>query len=247
MPHFYAPPQDIKNSRFIISGEQARYIAAVRRFREGDEIALFDGLGKSYKAQILEISKGKDGFEIRGQILSSLYRKERIEINIWTAIPKGDRFEFLIEKSAEIGASKIVPLILSRSVIKEISDNKIERLRKISVSACSQCGRSEIMRIEKPLCFIEAAKEASLQTGALNILPWESEEKNSFIKILSENKTERINIFIGPEGGYENEEIESAKKLNFKTATLGDNILRIETAVLTSLILTVNLQSENRN
>ncbi len=237
MPHFYVNPKDIQDKNFIIENEQFHYLSNVRRFSVGDEINIFDGLGNSYKARIDNIDKKS----MKGTILSSktlvLPNKK---ISLYTAIPKGERFDWLIEKASEIGVSKIVPVIYVRSVVKELSENKLERYKKISISASSQSWRADIMPIEKPISFIETAEKLSAKKDTLNILPWESEEEKNILSVLNENKDiKNINIFIGPEGGFDKTEIDIALKNKFRTVTLGKNILRVETAaiVASSIIL----------
>ena len=235
MPHFYINPKDIKDNSFIVEDEQFHYLSTVRRFSVGNEINIFDGLGNSYKARIDVVGKK----QIKGTILSSktliLPNKK---VSLYTAIPKGERFDWLIEKASEIGISRIVPTIYTRSVIKELSINKIERYKKISISASSQSWRADIMPIETPKKFSEIVETLN-QKNTLNILPYESEEKDTIYKIVENNKD--INIFIGPEGGFDNMEISLALKNNFKIVTLGKNILRVETAgiVASSVVLTM--------
>ncbi|MDD5020740.1 MAG: RsmE family RNA methyltransferase [Endomicrobiaceae bacterium] len=238
MPHFYINPKDINNNLFIVTDEQFHYLAGVRRFNVGDEINIFDGLGNSYLAKITAISKNS----LNGQIVSKIpFVLPKIKVSLYTAIAKGERFEWLIEKSAEIGISKIIPLITSRSVLTEISDNKFERYRKISVSASSQCGRADLMSIEQPVKFISAVDIVAKQAGTINIIPWECEQSN-IIDTLLKNITgiKNINIFIGPEGGFENTETEYAFKNNLHAVTLGKNILRIETASIVASVLVMN-------
>ena len=230
MPHFYVNPKDIKDKNFTIENEQFHYLSNVRRFSVGDEINIFDGLGNSYKARIDNIDKKS----IHGTIISSktlvLPNKK---ISLYTAIPKGERFDWLIEKASEIGISKIVPVIYIRSVVKELSENKTERYKKISISASSQSWRADIMSIEQPVKFNETVEKISAQKDTLNILPWESEEDKNILNVLNENKDiKNINIFIGPEGGFDKTEIDIALKNDFKTVTLGKNILRVETAAI---------------
>ena len=233
MPHFYINPKDIKNNNFIVKDEQFHYLSAVRRFSVGDEINIFDGLGNSYKARIDSIDKKS----IKGSILSSktLVLPDK-KVSLYTAIPKGERFDWLIEKASEIGISKIVPTIYARSVVKELSANKLERYKKISISASSQSWRADIMPIEIPKKFSEIVETLN-QKDTLNILPYESEENTVIYKIVEKDKN--INIFVGPEGGFDNTEINLALKNNFKIVTLGKNILRVETAgiVASSVVL----------
>ena len=237
MPHFYVNPKDIKDESFIIENEQFHYLATVRRFSVGEEINIFDGLGNSYKARIDVI----DRKSMRGKILSSkTFVLPKKNISIYTAIPKGERFDWLIEKAGEIGVTKIVPVIYTRSVVKELSDAKYERYKKISIAASSQSWRADIMPILNPVKFNEVAEKISSQTNTLNILPWESEEKKNIFELLKENEEiNNINIFIGPEGGFDKTEIDIALQSGFSTVTLGKNILRVETAaIVASSILT---------
>jgi len=236
MPHFYVKPENIKNNTFIIDAEQAHYVATVRRFNAGDEIMLFDGAGNSYKAKISAASKE----QITGNILSSSYKMPEFKINLYTAIPKGDRFEWLIEKAGELGVTAIIPIVTKRSVQNEISLNKLERYNKISMAASSQCGRNDIMGVKMPLDFKTACTQAAADKNFINILSWESSNKT---ETLNEVKNfSGANIFIGPEGGFENEEVEFAKALGFKTITLGENILRTETAGIVSAVLLLRLK-----
>lgn len=230
MPHFYVNPKDIKDKSFVIENEQFHYLSNVRRFSVGDEINIFDGLGNSYKARIDNIDKKS----MQGTIVSlkTLVLPET-KISLYTAIPKGERFDWLIEKASEIGVSKIVPVIYLRSVVKELSENKIERYKKISISASSQSWRADIMPIETPVKFNEIAQKISCRQNTLNVLPWESEQDKNILDLVKENnEIKNINVFIGPEGGFDKSEIDIALKNGFKTVSLGKNILRVETAAI---------------
>ncbi len=233
MPHFYVNPKDINNNIFTISGEQFHYLSNVRRFSVDDEINVFDGLGNCYKGKITSVDKKN----IVGVILSSkTFVKPEKELILYTAIPKGERFDWLIEKASEIGVAKIVPVKYLRSVVTDLSPNKLERYKKISISASSQSWRADIMEIENPISFSDAVEKVSKNKNTLNILPYESEENNKIISVLQrtekENKIKNINVFIGPEGGFTDAEIDLALKNNFKIVTLGKNILRTETAAI---------------
>jgi 16S rRNA (uracil1498-N3)-methyltransferase len=237
MPHFYVKPENIKNDIFVMENEQAHYISNVRRFKTDDEIMIFDGAGNSYKAKITAVEKGY----VKGRIISSSYAMPEFKVTLYTAMPKGDRFEWLIEKAGELGISEIAPVNTKRSVNKSFSPNKSERYEKISIAASSQCGRKDIMKISDPVDFKTACKKAAEDGGCINVLAWESESLNVLTKISAEkNKYKGSNIFIGPEGGFENEETEFAQKLGIQTITLGKNILRVETAAIIASVLIFN-------
>ncbi len=230
MPHFYVNPKNINNNNFVVDNEQFHYLANVRRFNIGDIINIFDGLGNSFVAKIEKIEKK----QMSGKIISSkTFQLPNKKISLYTAIPKGERFDWLIEKASEIGVFKIVPVIYERSIVKDFSENKMERYRKISMAASSQSWRADIMQIENPVKFLEILDILKEQEKSLNILPYESEEENNIISLKTSN-IKNINIFIGPEGGFDNKEVEIAMNNNFKIVTLGENILRTETAALVS-------------
>ena len=230
MPHFYINPKNINKNTFVIDNEQFHYLANVRRFNIGDIINIFDGLGNSFVAKIEKIEKK----QMSGTILSSkTFQIPNKKVSLYTAIPKGERFDWLIEKTSEIGVHKIVPVIYERSVVKDFSKNKMERYRKISMAASSQSWRADIMQIENLVKFKEVINILKEQKNSLNILSYESEEKNNILS-LKFCDIKNINIFVGPEGGFDNKEIEIATNNNFKTVTLGKNILRVETAALVS-------------
>ncbi|MCL2484478.1 MAG: 16S rRNA (uracil(1498)-N(3))-methyltransferase [Endomicrobia bacterium] len=237
MPHFYVKPENIKNGLFSIDGEQVHYLSDVRRFKTGDELMIFDGLGNSYKTVLTSADKK----HMTGKIISFSYQMPEFIVNLYTAIPKGDRFEWLIEKCGELGISNIIPINTKRSVITSFSENKSERFEKISVAASSQCGRNDIMKIEKILDFHAACQKAAKDENFITILPWESASGNSVADIFSKNtKYKGANIFIGPEGGFETDEVDYAVNLGIKTVTLGNNILRVETAALAASVLVLN-------
>jgi 16S rRNA (uracil1498-N3)-methyltransferase len=190
MPHFFVNPENINNNIFSMQGQQSHYLFNVRRFKQNEEIMLFDGKGNSYKAKIDSINKNK----ISGHILSSSYKMPNFILNLYTCIPKGDRFEWLIEKCAEIGVFKIIQIHTKRSIITNISKNKLERYKKISISTSSQCGRNDIMQIEEPVNFKKACISATKDKNFITILPWEKESSNTLKSLISKSKFNSANI-----------------------------------------------------
>ncbi|HLD29900.1 MAG TPA: RsmE family RNA methyltransferase, partial [bacterium] len=208
MPHFFISPDDIHGTSFRLQGPEARHIARVLRHVPGDEIELFDGTGKAYRARIDTI----DGDDIRGTVVSERTAPHaRLRISLYQAVPKGDRFDWLVEKIAELGVDTVIPLITERSVLKEFSEAKIERWRRLSQAASKQSGRNDILTVAKPLLFNDAL--TMIKQESFNIIPWESEQSVSIPDSwLPERTTREASIFIGPEGGFTLDEINAAKK-----------------------------------
>ncbi len=240
MPHFYVKKDDIVDGKFTISGDEAHHIVRVLRYKVEDELKLFDGSGKVFTGKIEEVT----GNEIRGTIIGKMdERLPKININLYQSVPKGDRFDWLVEKAAELGVEKIIPVVTERSVIKKIPLPKIERWKRISLGACEQSNRSDIMEISGPLTFSDSIRRLPLDS--LNIIPWESETTKTLDGILgTRSLPKEANIFIGPEGGFTQKEIETAVSSNVIPITLGPRILRVETAGILSVILVMNSAGE---
>jgi 16S rRNA (uracil1498-N3)-methyltransferase len=238
MPHFYVHPDNINGNAFRITGEDVHYLANVRHYGVGDKLKLFDGNGRTMLGLIDFISKD----EIKGTILKHEKLEERMaKVNLYQAVAKGERFDWLVEKAAELGVEKIIPLITERSVIKDISIQKHERWQRLAKAACQQCGRPELMEIGKPQVFNEIINRDANLTS-LNIIPWEAEDSKTLKEIYNtQQNAVNINIFIGPEGGFSFKEIEHARECGLLTVTLGTSILRSETAGLLSTVLVLNL------
>ena len=247
MPHFYVPPENISDKTFRITGEDVHYLAAVRRYAKGDKLKLFDGKGGTMTGVIDSVSKD----EIKGTLIAAgTLDKAGAAIHLYQAVPKGERFDWIVEKAAELGVAKITPLITERSVIKEVSAQKHDRWLRLAKAACQQCGRAELMEIAEPVKFVEAAAGGAALNlpSTFNIIPWEAESSKTLKDVFAgAGKTFSANIFIGPEGGFSVKEIELAGNAGLKTVTLGTRILRVETAGLLSVILVMNLSGEYEN
>lgn len=233
MSHFYIKPENIKNNTFFIDRLDSHHLLNVLKVKEGYFIRLFDGTGKVYTAQIENITKnGILGKIIEVHILSP----QNIRLCLFNAIPKGARFDWLVEKASEIGVWKIVPIITERSNVRYVSPSKIERWNKISLAASKQSGREDILVVEPLKTFSKSLD--TLSEFDISIIPWEAETKN-FIPDLRQNIKDVMNIamFIGPEGGFSDKEIEMARRYGVKSISLGTRILRTETAGILASIL----------
>jgi len=231
MPHYFIDPAKVLNGRFTLSGDEAHHLLRVLRVKPGDEIDLFDGAGRQFHAVIDKMGDGA----IEGAVLSQKTASApSAMVNLFCCVPKGDRFDWLVEKSSEIGVLAITPLITSRSASSEISVAKIERWRRLSLAASKQCGRAAIMEIRPTMNFGEALK--TLPPDVIALLPWEGEAVST-IEQSSVSAGASVALFIGPEGGFTLQEVEQAKAAKVLPVTLGQSILRVETAALIASVL----------
>lgn len=235
---------DLNKSEIEITGEIAHQIIKVLKFEIGEKIELSDGRGSVGFGKVKYIDKKKNIVlvEIEKACPSSGVI-EKLEENkkttLFCAVLKKENFELVVQKATECGISKIVPVITDRTIKTGL---KLDRLEKIAKEASEQSGRSIIPEISEPVNFEKSLE--FIKKENLNILFDISGEK--FSEIIK-NNFEKINIFIGPEGGWTDNEIEKAcpscgavKNLNFKIASLGKLTLRAETAAIVSSFLVSN-------
>lgn len=212
-----------------IKDQKFHKISSVLRMKTNDKLQIFDGKGISQIMQISEISKNSIHLKRTNKIVKT--ERKSPEVILALALIKPSRFEIAIEKTSELGVSKIYPMITenTNSVFeKRINKNRIERMKNISISASEQCGNDFITSIENPLSFNEILGLQNKGTALImyyeNLL--EIREKQIDFKSFS-----RVIILIGPEGGFTDSEYRLLKDKSY-VFDLGENILRTETAAI---------------
>jgi len=224
----------------------------VLRLKVGELVELCDGKNISAIAEIVKIEKNSINVSIKEIVKDK--NKTKNKVTLFCAILKKENFELVVQKTTECGVSKIVPIITSRTIKNGLN---MERLRKIAKEASEQCGRTNIPEISEPIKFEEAINNLVGNTfffdagGELTFethcAGWRAEHSKfsaeNYVRVLKDNSltAENFNLFIGPEGGWTEEEIEKSKKLNFKAASLGSLILRGETAAIVATYLVSNI------
>lgn len=207
-----------------LSAEDRKYLFKVLRHSVGDTLCVIDGKGKIYRARILN----KKTLEI-------LYEKDfpiedAFSTILCQGLLKGDKMDMVVQKATEIGVKKIIPFVSERCIVRYT--RKIARWRKIAKEATEQSNRISVPEINEVVNFSDLIKQ--VENG---ILFWEK-AKTSLIQVISELPSEKpVFLFIGPEGGFTQQEVELAKKRGIKIASLGRSILRAETASIVSLAI----------
>jgi 16S rRNA (uracil1498-N3)-methyltransferase len=227
MPRFYLPPDCWRESA-ALTGVEARHLSQVLRMKPGEQVAVFDGLGRRADAEILSVSRDRVPLKL-GEI--SPTRTPLPAITLAQAIPKGKNMDLIVQKSVELGVAAIQPLVTRYTVVQP-GDGKSEKWRRNALEACKQCGQDTLPRIAEPLTFdrwISTQAEvpglkliASLAAGALPLR-----------EILREHPaTSAVTLLIGPEGDFSPEETTAALASGFLPVSLGSIVLRVETATL---------------
>jgi len=241
---------DIKDCRFdngliFITGDTFHYLARVLRMGRGDVFSGFDGTGKEYLVELGNCEKK----HITGTITSSHEISQGelpFGVNVFQSLPRGNKMDFIVRELSQLGVKKIVPVV-SRRVIGPLSKEKVrargQRWKKIAAASSGVSGRQFITEVENCRSFTEA-----FSAGAdFSILFWEGERKflRDILKSCPAKESLSVNIFIGPEGGFEDEEVEYARCHGSAIASLGSRILKVETASVVASALTI-YELENR-
>ena len=219
-----------------ITGKEARHIRNVLRMKKGEMLILMDREGQSFEATIREVHYK----EVKVKITKTIppLPSSPVKISLAQALIKSHPMEYLIQKVTELGIHSIHPFYSERTVIQLKSahlKNKMDRWMEIMKSACKQCGRVTLPDLNTPLLFEEMIKDAP-DTKTLKILLWEDEDKVDLKRLLtSMSSAPHVFVIVGPEGGFTLNEINLAKDAGFHIVSLGNRILRAETAAVSLL------------
>ncbi|MCT4594602.1 MAG: 16S rRNA (uracil(1498)-N(3))-methyltransferase [Anaeromicrobium sp.] len=238
MHRFFVEKHNIdreKKSVLINEGEDVKHISKVLRLDIGEKIEICDGHNKEYICEIEYMSKKDIRVSIIGEKESN--READVIIDLYQGLPKATKMDTIIQKCTELGINKIIPILTKRCVAqikdKKSEEKKLERWEKIALSAAKQCKRGKIPTIGKLHRLNEAIDK--LKEYDIAVVAYEDEETHGLKNLLRNSKYEKIAIIIGPEGGFEKEEIDIIKNNHGKSITLGPRILRTETAGFTAL------------
>jgi 16S rRNA (uracil1498-N3)-methyltransferase len=200
-----------------IEGPEARHLATVMRARPGDAVCLFNGDGAEYPAVVTDVSRKTVVLDVTD--CRTINRELNFRLEVASAVPKGDRGDFLVEKLTELGVTRFVPLRTRRSVVHP----RVERLERTVIEASKQCGRNRLMQIAPPVDWDDHCRNQLPPALRLIAHPGGS----AWPKMGGD-----VRIAVGPEGGFTDEEMATAEVVGWQTIGLGPRILRVETAAL---------------
>jgi 16S rRNA (uracil1498-N3)-methyltransferase len=233
---FFVPPETIHGGWVKIDGDIAHQIRNVLRLRKGDKIVLLDNTSAEHTTAIQEIGSTYVVGEVQHSAPSST--EPRTHISLYQAVLKARNLEWTLQKGTELGVAEFIPIICDRSIVGDLQgvDRKHSRWEKILREAAEQSRRGRIPLLLPAMMFAQACQRVAASRH-LNIILWEEEKSVSLKAILGrwqkdQGTSEAINLFVGPEGGFAEEEIELAQQYTLQPASLGPRILRAETAGL---------------
>ena len=232
----HVPPAGLAGGRASLTRQDSAYLLRVLRLRAGDRLQLFDGIGGAYPAEVVAL--GAEGGELRLLGPREVDVDRAVAVSLWQGLPKGEKMEWVIQKATELGVAEIVPLRCARSVAQLAGDRmgrKLERWQKVAVEAARQCGRSDVPPLRPP-----AAPEAlwALARSGTPVILLHDGGQLPLARALAElGEIPRLALAVGPEGGFDPEEVRGAKEAGVRLVGLGKRVLRTETAAIVACAL----------
>jgi 16S rRNA (uracil1498-N3)-methyltransferase len=226
MRRFYAPRSRFSDHTVILDGDESRHLRDVLRLKSGDEINVFDGEGREFSCRIDMVGKKEVTLYLNREV-EPTSTESGLDLTLAAAVLKGEKFDLVVQKTVELGVTILIPLQTARCDVKiSNAEKKLDRWRKIALEAAKQSGRAKLMEI--PGTFdLQTLLEGS---EAANNFVMFSEREGAGLSSLDPSK--KITALIGPEGGWEDSEIEAARKKGCSIVTLGGRVLRAETAAI---------------
>lgn len=239
MDRFFVEKGNLRREEVVLEGQQAHQIHNVLRKKAGEHIIVLDNLGWEYEIGLKTVRKEK---------VTGLIKEKRkavgepaVEITLFQSLLSREKFEWVLQKCTEVGVRRFVPIVTERSIVRQgsIKPNKIERWQRIIQEAAEQSARGRIPELEKAVNFEKAI--AGLEGFDYKLMAHTHGQGKSLRQCLKsgEKKIKSVALFIGPQGGFTENEVQSANDNNVAVISLGNRILRTETAavIASSLIL----------
>jgi 16S rRNA (uracil1498-N3)-methyltransferase len=229
MPDRFYVPTPLDQQSVRLTGPEAHHLRDVLRLKVGAEVVLFDGEGVEATAEIIEVKKAQVEFRVLQMRRDGNDPKSRIVLA--TAAPKGERFRWLVEKAAELGVDRLVPLITERSVV-DPRETRLEKMRAVVIAACKQSRRNRLMQIDAPVAWTDFVD--GRRANAVTRAQWLVADTSggSIAALRSIPQPLEFFLTVGPEGGLTAAELDHAVAAGAQLVALGPQILRVETAAI---------------
>jgi len=234
MPKYFFKPNQLCGGDITLTGEAAHHLIHVLRMTEGNSVTMCNGVNTDYTCIISAITKrGKEhALTLAVQSSSPCENELPAHIVLYQSLPKGDKLDLIIQKCTELGVTEIIPVATARSVAKlKDATKKVERYQRIAESAAGQSMRGVVPVVHPATSFAEAVNAMSGHA----IVAYEEEKICTLQASINSQKHSKVNVWIGPEGGWAKEEIETLTSHGATAISLGRRILRTETAAIATI------------
>lgn len=235
----------------VLSEEESRHLRDVLRLREGEEAYVFDGEGREFACVVADAGgrKGAARLEVRGRA-EAPSPESPMGLTLAVALLKGEKFDLVVQKATELGASRVSPVLTRRADVRprdaEGGSKRVERWRRLALEAAKQSGRARVPAVDEPLNFIDVVG-GTAAPGSLRVLFAERGGVGlDVVHDAASSRASAVAALVGPEGGWDDEEIELARAHGWSVVTLGGRTLRAETAAVVVCALLQNLFGDLR-
>ncbi len=218
-----------------LPAETASHVARVLRGRVGDALVIFNGDGREFSAEIAAVRGTRVTVSLGAA--QTVDRESRLAVTLVQCVPRGDRMDFVVQKATELGVTHIVPVLSGRSVVRldaRQSAAKLAHWRAVAISACEQCGRNHVPTIDEARPLLDFLGDAPMP-AALRLVLEPDAEHPAESERAAPGAPHKVEIAIGPEGGFAPEELEAFRLAAFVRVQLGPRVLRTETAAVAAL------------
>lgn len=233
---FFAPPSAFNFGKRIVTltSDEARHLREVLRLKPGDEVLVFDGAGKEFRAVVAQARREFAELELGDQI-ESARPESPLQLTLAVALLKGEKFDLVVQKGTELGVNRFIPLNTRYADVRIHDEAKrVTRWQRIALEAAKQCGRAVVPEIQTPASFESVIGEDS----CLMFSERDGQGLNTDLK------PGLITAIVGSEGGWSDEELEQARAANVQIVTLGGRVLRAETAAIATAVLLQHLYGD---
>lgn len=242
MHRFFVDPAGITHRVIRFDGDQAHQMRRVLRLHQGDRVLVLDGFGRQAEVVLDEVTNAR----VTGRLgeWAAATGEPRARLTLFQSLLRREKFEWVLQKGTELGVARFVPVITRRSLVRDLEDvtpEKLGRWGRIIKEAAEQCGRGLLPELSPPLAFPDALREA--RDADVALIAWTGPVTRAPDDMV-QSGTLSVALFIGPEGGYDIEEIDEAIAAGCVAATFGRRTLRTETAAIVGATLVLHALGE---
>jgi 16S rRNA (uracil1498-N3)-methyltransferase len=234
---FYAPPSQIDQSTITLDPDESHHLSRVLRLSDGARVFVFDGAGNEWECAVSRVSRGAVELNPIRRLDDTV--ESPLNLTLAQALIKGDKFDWIVQKATELGATRIVPLITAHSATAgDRAGNRLERWRRIAHESIKQCGRRKLIEITDPANFEDFCQT---EAGKNNLIFSERSGLRLREVVSKLGSVSELILSVAPEGGWSDSEIELSGKSGFIPVHLGSRILRTETAAIVAIALSQHI------
>lgn len=225
---FYSPPSNFSASTVALDEDETRHLRDVLRLKIGDTAHVFDGEGKEFACTVESIEKRRSVLKVNEEVTPSS-PESSLDLTIASVLLKGDKLDLVVQKAVELGVNRFIPMTSARCDVK-VGDaaKRADRWRRIAMEATKQCGRAKLMHVADVTEYSRLLDETN--DPDLTRIHFSERDGESFDSV---SGSTRILAFIGPEGGWDDSELEKAAASGIRSITFGGRIMKADTAAIT--------------